>query len=154
MLRNFLTACYSAFSFSDFIDLRFKDVKSTIIEGTNFKYIKGKRFKTDEEYVIPLVNKRLTELIGDGYPEQRIFETLENQPTNRYIKAILKDAGITKKLTFHDARHTFRTIADKKEIRPSIIKKIMGHADGDISDTYNHITIEDVIIEAKIKWNE
>jgi integrase len=153
VLRNFLVACYSGLSFSDFIDLRYNDIKTIDIKGERYQYIKGNRQKTKEEYVIPVVNYKLIELIGNGLSEQRIFQTLENQPTNRYLKAILSDNKISKHLSFHDARHNFRTIADRKGIRPSIIKKIMGHADGDISDMYNHTSIEDVILEVRTKWN-
>jgi integrase len=154
VLRNFLVACYSALSFSDFKDIRYRDIKTIDIKGERYQYIRGNRQKTQEEYVIPIVNSRLIKLIGNGFPEQKIFQTLENQPTNRYLKSILTGNKISKLLSFHDARHTFRTIVDKKGIRPSIIKKIMGHADGDISDMYNHTSIEDVILEVAMKWKD
>ena len=62
--------------------------------------------------------------------------------------------GINKVIKLHYSRHTFCTLVDKKEIRPAIIKKIMGHADGDISDTYNHITIEDLVLEVYEKCRQ
>lgn len=67
---------------------------------------------------------------------QKIFSPLTNQPTNRYLKEIIKDLNINKAMTFHRARHSFRTIAAKKGIRDSIAERIMGHAEGTTSKIY------------------
>lgn len=46
----------------------------------------------------------------------------------------------------HDGRHTFATFADRSDIKPHIIKKIMGHRTGDITkDVYTHKTIEELV---------
>ncbi|WP_157258771.1 tyrosine-type recombinase/integrase [Dysgonomonas sp. BGC7] len=82
-----------------------------------------------------------------------MFSPLTNQPTNRYLKEIMKDLNINKAMTFHRARHSFRTIAAKKGIRDSIAERIMGHAGGnDIKDIYTHLHDEDIVQEMLDKW--
>lgn len=56
---------------------------------------------------------------------QKIFFPLSNNTINRYLKEIIKEAGINKTITLHIGRHTFRTIAAKKGIRDSIAELIM-----------------------------
>lgn len=56
-------------------------------------------------------------------------------------------------LTFHRARHSFRTIATKKGVRDGIAGRIMGHAEGnDIKDIYTHLHDEDIVKEVRDKW--
>lgn len=99
-------------------------------------------------YKIPIVSdkvKQLIELENKGL-FQKIFTPLNNQPTNRYLKEIMKDLNINKTMTFHRARHTFRTIAAKRGMIDSIAERIMGHAeDNDIKVIYTHLHDEDII---------
>ena len=56
-------------------------------------------------------------------------------------------------ITFHVARHSFRTIAAQKGIRDGIAERIMGHAEGnDIKDIYTHLHDEDIVKEMRDKW--
>lgn len=56
-------------------------------------------------------------------------------------------------ITFHVARHTFRTIAARKGINDGIAERIMGHAEGnEIKDIYIHLHDEDIIKEMISKW--
>lgn len=92
-------------------------------------------------------------MLGDGEIFQKIFQPLSNQPTNRYLKDIMTDLKINKNITFHRARHTFRTIAARRGIRDGIAERIMGHAEGnDIKDIYTHLHDEDIIMEMADKW--
>ena len=77
-------------------------------------------------------------LLGNGEPCQKIFLPISNQPTNRYLKDIMADLKIDKTMTFHRARHSFRTIAAKKGI--------------DIKDIYTHLHDEDIVKEMRDKW--
>ena len=118
-------------------------------------------------YKIPIVSNTVEQLLermitiktknGNQTKEkesfQKIFSPLTNQPTNRYLKEIMKDLNINKTMTFHRARHSFRTIAAKKGIRDSIAERIMGHAEGnDIKDIYTHLHDEDIVQEMLDKW--
>lgn len=48
--------------------------------------------------------------------------------------------------TTHDARHTFVTLAENAGVRSSTIKKIVGHAGGNVTeDVYTHKTIDQLL---------
>lgn len=84
---------------------------------------------------------------------QKIFEPLSNQPTNRYLKEIMKDLKINKTVTFHRARHSFPTLAAKKGIRDGLLSVSWDMPkEIDIKDIYTHLHDEDIIQEMKDKW--
>ena len=66
--------------------------------------------KTKEPVYIPLIMKAKDLIPGKGFANQNVFKVLTDQPTNRYLKEIMKTAGIQKKISFHCARHTFATV--------------------------------------------
>lgn len=50
--------------------------------------------------------------------------------------------------TPHECRHTFATIAAASKLNPILLKKIIGHASADITESiYTHAYIEDLIAE-------
>ena len=75
------------------------------------------------------------------------------QSADKPLFDIMADLKIDKTMTFHRARHSFRTIAAKKGIRDGIAERIMGHAEGnDIKDIYTHLHDEDIVKEMRDKW--
>lgn len=154
VLREFLFSCYTSLSFAEFSEVTYDDLKPIQLKSKEtFLLLCNERTKTNIMYKIPIVSPIITNLLGDGEGFQKIFQPLTNQPTNRYLKEIMKDLKINKTMTFHCARHTFRTIAAKKGIRDGIAERIMGHAEGnDIKDIYTHLHDEDIIQEIKEKW--
>lgn len=153
VLKCFLFSCYTSISFSDINNIKYSNLHPIIIEDKEYYLLRNDRVKTNVTYKIPLVSPVVISLIGKGKATDRIFGYLENHVANRYIKEIMKDLNIHKNMTFHRARHTFRTIAAKKGIRDSIAERIMGHAEGnDIRDIYTHLHDEDIIKEMLDKW--
>ena len=55
---------------------------------------------------------------------------------NKYLKKIAEQAGITKRLTFHIARHSFAKIAKEKAVDNLHLKNILGHSDITITERY------------------
>lgn len=88
--------------------------------------LSSKRVKNNETYRIPIVSSKVKELLGIGKEFQKIFNPLQNQPTNRYLSAIMVEQNISKKITFHRSRHSFRTIAANKGIQESFAERMMG----------------------------
>lgn len=154
VLREFLFACYTSLAYAEYSIVTFADIKLIKIDtGEYYPLLSNERTKTDITYKIPIVSPKVVALIGEGEPSQNIFSPISNQPTNRYLKSIMKDLHIEKEMTFHRARHTFRTIAARKGIRDSIAERIMGHAEGnDIKDIYTHLHDEDIVKEMLNKW--
>lgn len=154
VLREFLFACYTSLAYAEYSIVTFTDIKLIKIDtGEYYPLLTNERTKTDITYKIPIVSPKVVALIGEGEPSQNIFSPISNQPTNRYLKSIMKDLHIEKEMTFHRARHTFRTIAARKGINDGIAERIMGHAEGnEIKDIYIHLHDEDIIKEMISKW--
>lgn len=155
VLREFLFSCYTSLSYAEYSNVTYYDLKAiTLKSGETYMMLCDERKKTKITYKIPIVSSTVMSLLGNGEPFQKIFQPLSNQPTNRYLKEIMSDLKIDKIMTFHRARHSFRTIAAKRGIRDSIAERIMGHAEGnDIKDIYTHLHDEDIITEMNNKWS-
>ena len=154
VLREFLFSCYTSLSYAEFSEVTYENLKPIKLKSKETYFLLcNERTKTNIMYKIPIVSPVVVNLLGNGESFQKIFAPLSNQPTNRYLKEIMKDLKINKTMTFHRARHSFRTIAAKKGIRDGIAERIMGHAEGnDIKDIYTHLHDEDIVQEMKDKW--
>ncbi|WP_221412168.1 site-specific integrase, partial [Dysgonomonas sp. 25] len=179
VLREFLFSCYTSLSYAEFDNVTYGDLKPVTIKSksdenqkeettiTTHYLLCNERKKTNVMYKIPIISKTVEQLLerevtiktkkGEEHKDkesfQKIFSPLTNQPTNRYLKEIMKDQHINKTMTFHRARHTFRTIAARRGIHDGIAERIMGHAEGnDIKDIYTHLHDEDIVREMKDKW--
>jgi integrase len=171
VLRDFLFSCYTSLSYAEFYNVTYGDLKLVTLKKdkveATYCLLTNERQKTGVVYKIPIVSNTVEQLFeraitiktknGNQTKEkesfQKIFSPLTNQPTNRYLKEIMKDLNINKTMTFHRARHSYRTLAAKKGIRDSIAERIMGHAEGnDIKDIYTHLHDEDIVKEMLDKW--
>jgi integrase len=171
VLRDFLFSCYTSLSYAEFYTVTYGDLKPVTLKKdkieVTYYLLTNERRKTGVKYKIPVVSDTVGQLLertvitrtknGSQTKEkesfQKIFNPLTNQPTNRYLKEIMKDLKISKTMTFHRARHTFRTIAAKRGIRDGIAERIMGHAEGnDIQNIYMHLHDEDIVQEILDKW--
>lgn len=159
VLRDFLFSCYTSLSYAEFYRVEYGDLKPIRISkesNGDIDYIlSNERLKTGVIYKIPIVSPVLISLIemNDKKTYQKIFLPLANWRTNRLLKEIMQDFKIEKTITFHRARHTFRTIAAKRGVRDCIAERIMGHAIGNnIQDIYMHLDDEDIVAEIKSKW--
>ena len=60
---------------------------------------------------------------------------------SRLHKTLLKKAGITENVRFHDLRHTFATLAIQSGVDAKTVSSILGHySAGFTLDTYTHVT--------------
>jgi integrase/recombinase XerD len=72
----------------------------------------------------------------------RFFDHETDQHINRALKELATTAGITKKLTFHTARHTFATGYLNAGGKVEVLQRILGHADIKTTMVYVHISRE------------
>lgn len=70
----------------------------------------------------------------------------------KHFNALMKELGMEH--TPHECRHTFVTMAKEKEINDSLIKTLVGHTTGDVTEgVYTHRTIESLRKAiAQIDW--
>lgn len=126
----FIFSCYTGLAYIDIYNLT-KDHISTGIDGN--LWIMTHRQKTQtasnipllpiaEEILIKYENHPLTTNLG------RLLPMYTNQKVNEYLKTIAENCGITKKLTFHVARHTFATtVTLGNNVSMESVSKMLGH---------------------------
>lgn len=78
----------------------------------------------------------------------RFFDAETDQQINRALKRVAELAGITKRLTFHTARHTFATGYLNAGGKVEVLQRILGHSDIKTTMVYVHISRERLKDEA------
>ena len=98
---------------------------------------------TENDFIFNLLNREYSKFISrerkikSGY-EVKIFNQIASKNTilNRDLKKIAELAGITKKVTFHIARHSFAQYALDRDINPKVLQSILGHEKFATTETY------------------
>ncbi len=143
----FLFSCYTGLAYIDVCNLR----QSGLIKGfDNELWVTTIRQKTETPTRVPLLPKAL-EIIERYKDHPRCIlqgyalPILSNQKMNSYLKEIADVCGITKKLTFHIARHTFATTVTLGNGVPiETVSKMLGHKS--LKQTQHYAKIVDVKI--------
>jgi site-specific recombinase XerD len=126
----FLFSCFTGLAYADLQKLKRSEI-STGIDGG--KWIFTRRQKTDTASRIPILP--MAQEILDRYADHpqckakdKVLPILSNQKMNAYLKEIADCCGITKRLTFHIARHTFATtITLSNGVPIETVSKMLGH---------------------------
>jgi site-specific recombinase XerD len=123
-------SCYTGLAYADVKKLRRHEIV-TGVDGE--KWISTQRKKTDTSSKIPLLKPALA--ILQKYEREPLciskgvlLPMPSNQKMNAYLKEIADLCGITKKMTFHTARHTFATtITLTNGVPIETVGKMLGH---------------------------
>lgn len=133
-LRNvrdmFLFSCYTGLSYIDLAELQ----PDNVVKGIDGEaWLKTSRTKTNTTVNVPLLPAayELIELYSNhptAVEKGTIFPVISNQRMNGYLKEIADICGVTKRLTFHIARHTFATtITLSNGVPIESVSKMLGH---------------------------
>lgn len=148
----FIFCCYTGLAYADVQKLS-RDEITTGIDGE--KWIWTSRQKTDTATRIPLLPQAL-EIINRYKDEPsclnkgRLLPVLSNQKMNGYLKEIADACGITKKMTFHTARHTFATTVTLSNGVPiETVSKMLGHRN--LKTTQHYAKILDIKVGADMR---
>ncbi len=141
----FLFSCYTGLSYADVFKLKAFEV---VTGPDGEKWINTKRQKTATPTRIPLLPSAIA--ILNKYSDSPICENSgkalpvsTNQKMNAYLKEIADICAITKKLTFHIARHTFATTVTLSNGVPiESVSKMLGHTN--IKTTQHYAKILDL----------
>lgn len=148
----FLFSCYTGLAYADAKKLKHSEI---IVGIDGEQWIVSKRQKTDTAIRIPLLAPALAILNKYKEHQQRIVQglllpILSNQKMNAYLKEIADVCGITKKLTYHIARHTFATTVTLSNGVPiETVSKMLGHRN--IKTTQHYARILDLKIAEDMK---
>lgn len=121
-----------AFLFSCLTGIKFKDVKRVTWGqvqrlGSHMR-ISFSSNKPDEATVIDVTDEAVPYLGERGEDDDLVFEALpDNKTVNQHLKKWAERAGISKKMTFHVARHTFATMLLSLGVDPLSVQKLLGH---------------------------
>ena len=139
----FIFCCFTGLSYIDVKNLTENHIR-TSFDGN--LWIMGKRGKTDISYSVPLLE--IPQTIINKYkgtlPDSRLLPVINNQNTNSYLQEIGELCGITKKLTFHQSRHTFATLTLSKGVSIESVSKMLGHTNIQTTQIYARITNEKI----------
>lgn len=126
----FIFCCYTGLAYADVKKLTREEI-TTGIDGE--KWIWTSRQKTETTTRVPILPRAME--ILDRYKDDpqcvnkaRLLPVLSNQKMNGYLKEIADQCAITKKMTFHTARHTFATTVTLSNGVPiETVSKMLGH---------------------------
>lgn len=123
----FLFSVYTGLRWSDINNLLWKNIQFTADSGYSIHFEQQKTRKV-EYHPIPQVAMKL---IGEKQAgEERVFKGLKYSAWhNLKLAQWMMKAGITKKITFHSARHTYATLLLTKNVDMAVVSKLLGHSE-------------------------
>jgi integrase len=132
--QAFLFSCFTGIRHGDLMSLKWRDVELTSPE---VPYVRLKQNKTQTTLEIPL-NENAMSLMGmEGHADEKIFPGLKySSEMNIKLSRWMLRAGITKKVTFHSARHTFATLLLTEDTNMRVIQKLLGHSELKTTEIY------------------
>jgi len=126
--QAFLFSCYTGLRFSDVTRLTWGKLQK---DNNGDTYINFVQKKTDKQEYLPIPQKAMKFLpeCSDTKANDIIFKL----PTNKFTNVVLRNwafaTGITKRVTFHVARHTYATLLLSLEVPIETVSKNLGHSE-------------------------
>lgn len=132
ILKAFLFSCFTGLRYCDIVTLCKDDIKGGVIVK--------KQQKTHNIVEIPISNEAEKYLDTPTGEHKLFFQMLPVVSTcNVRLKKAAKEAGITKNISFHTARHTFATALLTKGADLYTVSKLLGHNDIKTTQVYGEI---------------
>lgn len=149
--KAFLFSALTGLRFSDVQALKWIDLQGNSESGYFIRF-RQKKTKGEETLPIPL---SASELLGERKDEERkIFNGLIYSAWNNLkLQQWVMNAGISKKITFHCARHSFATIQIELGTDIYTISKLLGHKEIRTTQIYAKI-VDKKKTEAMNKLNK
>lgn len=119
--RAFLFSCVTGLRWIDVKNLKWSSIKMKNRE-MNLNQI-----KTGENLATPLNSTAIQLLKEAGEKDEKVFDLPSANGANKTVKAWVKRAGIDKKITWHNARHSFGTNLIYNDVDVLTASKLLGH---------------------------
>lgn len=136
----FIFSCYTGISYIDVFNLT-EDCIQESFDGNLWVMIK--RHKTNVSANIRLLDipKEILAKYKGKQKDGKCLPVVSNQKMNEYLKEIATICGITKKISYHVARHTFSTTVTLSNGVPiESVSKMLGHTNIRTTQIYAKIT--------------
>lgn len=131
--------------FIDVATLPYRNVYSDIHQGN---YIKVREKKTGNLFNHPISEIVLNIINLQTKENEYVFGDVKYTEIIRPLKKWLSDAGITKKITFHNFRHTYATLQLANGTDIYTVSKLLGHKNVSTTQIYTKIIDQNKIIAA------
>lgn len=131
--RASLFSCLTGLRFSDILNLNWSNVQEIAGIGT---CIVIKTQKTKTTATLPLCEDAI-ELIGER-KTGKVFHGFKKSLTGAQLKKWIKEAGITKHITFHCFRHTYATLQMAMSSNPYVVSQALTHKNLGTTLRYTH----------------
>ena len=124
--KAFLFACFTGLRMSDVKALTWRHVQNSS-DGKS-KFVKVKMQKTQKWIYVPLSAEAQKWMIAKDDLDEPIFHFYDPVNVEKHIAIWMKNAGISKHVTFHVARHTFATMMLTLDVDLYTVSKLLGHS--------------------------
>ena len=132
----FLFCCYAGLRYSDFVNL----TSENIVEIHNETWLIYRTVKTNTEVRLPLYllfeGKGIYILHKYQKDYHCFFSLRDNSNVNKELLIISKLAGISKRISFHTARHTNATLLIYNGVNITTVQKLLGHTSVKTTQVY------------------
>ena len=138
-LDAFLFCCYAGMRYSDFINLS----SENIVDINQQTWLIYKSVKTGTEVRLPLYllfsGKGI--VILNKYQDNIgvFFHLRDNSNVNKDLMIITKLAGLSKRISFHTARHTNATLLIYNGVNITTVQKLLGHKSVKTTQVYTNV---------------
>jgi integrase len=132
----FLFSCLTGLRFSDCKNLTWAEVRR---HGSGWRLVFSQQKTKEFQYLD--INQQARDIIGKaGKPSEKVFPHLKYDAyRNVALARWMMDAGVTKKITFHCARHTFAVLQLEMGTEIYTVSKLLGHKHLQTTEVYSQI---------------
>lgn len=138
-LDAFLFCCYAGMRYSDFINLS----SENIVDINQETWLIYKSVKTGTEVRLPLYllfsGKGIAILNKYRDNLEDFFHLRDNSNVNKDLIIITRLAGLSKRISFHMARHTNATLLIYNGINITTVQKLLGHKSVKTTQVYTNV---------------
>lgn len=138
-LDAFLFCCYAGMRYSDFINLS----SENFVDINQETWLIYKSVKTGTEVRLPLYllfsEKGIAILNKYRDNLEDFFHLRDNSNVNKDLIIITRLAGLSKRISFHTARHTNATLLIYNGINITTVQKLLGHKSVKTTQVYTNV---------------
>lgn len=138
-LDAFLFCCYAGLRYSDFIRLK----PDNLVRVHDEIWLAYKSEKTGVEIHLPLhllFGGKAIAILRDHQEDLADFFRLkDNSNINKALRNIARQAGLTKNISFHVARHTNATLLIYSGVNITTVQKLLGHKSVKTTQIYANV---------------